>query len=142
MPGKRAVVISDSGDNPTAGGAGDVPYFVGRLLAHPHFGARRSCSAIYASIPDPAAVAACFAAGVGGDVDVSLGGKLDPVHGRPLPVRGTVAALLPGDPVGGDIAVLRAGGVLIILTSRRKPYHHRSDFTNLGLDPAAHNSPR
>ena len=33
----NAVVISDSGDNPTAGGAGDVPYFIGRLLAHPAF---------------------------------------------------------------------------------------------------------
>ncbi|HZG66037.1 MAG TPA: M81 family metallopeptidase, partial [Herpetosiphonaceae bacterium] len=31
------VVISDSGDNPTAGGAGDVPYFAGRLLAHTAF---------------------------------------------------------------------------------------------------------
>ena len=50
------LAISDSGDNPTAGGAGDTPIFVGRLLAHPDFasGAR---TAIYASIPDPAAVA-------------------------------------------------------------------------------------
>ncbi len=136
FPG-NAVVISDSGDNPTAGGAGDVPYFVGRLLAHPAFG-RGELSAIYASIPDPAAVAACYATGVGGELDVALGGKLDPVHGRPLPVRGTVVTLFPGDPVGGDIAVLRTGGVLIILTSRRKPYHYRSDFTNLGLEPAEH----
>lgn len=27
------VVISDSGDNPTAGGAGDIPFVLGRLLA-------------------------------------------------------------------------------------------------------------
>jgi microcystin degradation protein MlrC len=71
-------------------------------------------------------------------VDVSLGGKLDPVHAQPFPVHGTVAALLPDDPVGGRIAVLRAGGVRIILTSRRKPYHFITDFSNLGLDPAAH----
>ncbi|MGN6696748.1 MAG: MlrC C-terminal domain-containing protein, partial [Thermomicrobiales bacterium] len=55
---------------------------------------------------------------------------------QPLPVRGHVASLHTGDPVGGDIAVLQAGGVQIILTSRRKPYHHRHDFTDLGLDPA------
>lgn len=132
---ERPIVISDSGDNPTAGGVGDVPFFVGRLLAHPAF-ASGERSAICASITDAAAVAACYAAGVGQEVAVSLGGKLDPVHASPLPVRGRVAALFPDDPVGGRIAVLRAGGVEIIVTTRRKPYHHLRDFTALGLDPA------
>ena len=86
---------------------------------------------------DPEAAAACAAAGVGGEVAVALGGKLDRVHGRPLPVRGRVAALVADDPVGGAIAVLRVGGGEVIVTSRRKPYHHLRDFTALGLDPAA-----
>ncbi|MFN8542445.1 MAG: MlrC C-terminal domain-containing protein, partial [Thermomicrobiales bacterium] len=133
---EHPVVISDSGDNPTAGGAGDTPIFVGHLLAHPDI-ASGTRTAIYASIPDPAAVAACAAAGVGGTVEVTLGGKLDPVHASPLPVRGVVQSLHDGDPVGGRIAVLRVGGVSIIVTSRRKPYHHLRDFTNLDLDPAA-----
>lgn len=128
------VVISDSGDNPTAGGAGDMPYFVGRLLASPSFADGQS-SAIYASIPAPDAVAACTAAGVGNEVDVSLGGRLDPVHATPLAVRGIVETLFSNDPVGGNIAVLRSGGVRIIITTRRKPYHYRKDFTDLGLDP-------
>ena len=136
LPG-NAIFISDSGDNPTAGGVGDVPYFVGRLLAHPAF-AGGDLTAIYASISDPAAVAACFAAGVGQELELALGGKLDPVHAQPLPVRGTVATLYRSDPVGGDIAVVRVGGVHIILTSRRKPYHFVVDMQNLGLDPAAH----
>jgi microcystin degradation protein MlrC len=132
------VVFSDSGDNPTAGGVGDTPYFVSRLLAHAPF-ASGELTAVYASIADPAAAAACFAAGLGQDVEVSLGGKLDPVHAQPFVVRGTVAALLPDDPVGGGIAVLQVGGVRIIVTSRRKPYHVIRDFANLGLDPTAHN---
>jgi microcystin degradation protein MlrC len=136
FPG-NAVVISDSGDNPTAGGAGDSPYFVSRLLAHAQF-ASGQLTAIYASIADGAAVEACFRAGLGQDVEVSLGGKLDPVHAQPLPIRGIVAARLTNDPVGGNIAVLQVGGVRIILTSRRKPYHFIQDFTNLGLDPVAH----
>lgn len=130
------VVISDSGDNPTAGGAGDTPIVVGRLLAHPDLAAGAR-TAIYASIPDPAAVAACAEAGVGATVAVTLGGKLDPVHAAPLPLRGVVRSLHDGDPVGGRIAVLDVGGVSIIVTSRRKPYHHLRDFTALGLDPAA-----
>src|SRR5690606_12489246 len=32
---QKAVLISDSGDNPTAGGAGDIPYMVERLIARP-----------------------------------------------------------------------------------------------------------
>ena len=135
--GERAIFISDSGDNPTAGGVGDVPYFLGRLLAHPHFGAGAG-SAIYASIPDPAAVEACLRAGPGRDVRLSLGGKLDPLHGRPLDLRGTVTALLRDDPVGGDIAAVRSGGVHAVVTSRRKPYHHVRDLLALGLDPARH----
>jgi microcystin degradation protein MlrC len=133
----NAILLSDSGDNPTAGGAGDIPTFIERLLARPAF-AQAQLTAIYASVPDPMAAAACQAAGLGGEVRVTLGGKLDPIHGAPLTLQGSVAALYAGDPVGGDIAVLRAGGVHVIITSRRKPYHIIADFANLGLDIAAH----
>lgn len=135
LPG-NAVVISDSGDNPTAGGVGDVPYFLGRLLAHPSF-ARGDLSAIYASIPDRAAVEACYAVGQGGEVAVTLGGKLDAVNGQPLTVQGIVETLYRDDAIGGDLAVVRVGGVRVIVTSRRKPHHHLRDFTQLGLDPQA-----
>lgn len=128
------VVISDSGDNPTAGGAGDMPYMVSQLLASPPF-ATGEVQAIYASIPAPDAVAACYAAGVGGEVEVTFGGRLDPINATPITVRGTVEAVFNDDPIGGNIAVLRSGGVHIILTTRRKPYHFRKDFTDLGLDP-------
>jgi microcystin degradation protein MlrC len=133
----NAVFISDSGDNPTAGGAGDIPTFIERLLARPAF-AQAQLTAIYASVPDAVAAAACKAAGLGGEVTISIGGKLDPIHGAPLPIQGHVAALLADDPVGGDIAVVRVGGVHVIITSRRKPYHVISDFVNLGLEIAAH----
>jgi microcystin degradation protein MlrC len=133
----NAILISDSGDNPTAGGAGDIPTFIQRLLARPTF-AQDQLSVIYASIPDAVAAAACKAAAVGGEVSVALGGKLDPIHAAPLSLQGIVVALFAGDPVGGDIAVLRVGGVNVIITSRRKPYHVIRDFANLGLDIAAH----
>jgi microcystin degradation protein MlrC len=133
--GGTSIFISDSGDNPTAGGVGDVPYLLGRLMARPHFAAGER-SAIVASIVDSAAVAVCKAAGVGGEVDLSLGGKLDAVHGAPLAVRGRVRTLLLDDAVGGDIAVVQAGGVRAVVTSRRKPYHEVSDLQKLDLDPA------
>jgi microcystin degradation protein MlrC len=131
VSGKRPFFISDSGDNPTAGGAGDVSYTLGRLLAAPP-----AADVIYASIVDPAAVAAALDAGVGGVVTADVGGKIDSGPSGPVRLSGTVRALLRDEPVGGDIAVITAGRVSVILTSRRKPYHHVSDFTALGLDPS------
>ena len=126
------VFISDSGDNPTAGGVGDVPVFIERLLAH------NTPDAIVASIPDAAAVAACRQAGVGATLTLSLGGKLDPVHGAPLAITGEVERLSPGDPTGGAQVVLKAGGVHVIVTERRKPFHYIADFQRLGIEPLAH----
>lgn len=132
----RPFLISDSGDNPTAGGAGDVPYMLRELLGTPRLAAGEA-TAIAASIQDSEAVAACLAAGVGNPVEVLAGGRIDTGHGAPVPLGGTVFSIVRDDPVGGDIAVVRVGGVHAILTSRRKPYHHIADFTSLGLEPSA-----
>lgn len=123
----RPFFISDSGDNPTAGGAGDVSWTLGKLLEYP------SLSAIYASIVDPAAVEVAKA---GGDVDLLVGGKIDPGPSGPVRVTGTVRTVRE-DPVGGTVVVVQSGGVHVIITQRRKPYHLVRDLTDLGLDPAA-----
>jgi len=132
---ERPFFISDSGDNPTAGGAGDASYMLERLLADPRIGSGQA-TAIWASCADPAAVAACVRAGVGADVELRVGGAFGSPWSTRL--RGRVQRLRAGDPVGGDIAVVASGGVRAILTTRRKPYHYVRDFVDLGLDPAAH----
>lgn len=126
---ERTVFISDSGDNPTAGGAGDVPIALAALLAS------EVPSAIVASIADAPATAACFAAGVGATVEMALGGKLDPQTSAPLPVRGVVRHLAPGP---NPEAILQIGGVSVIVTERRRPYHFIADFQRLGLEPLDH----
>ena len=122
------VFLSDAGDNITAGAAGDVPYVLGRLLARhvPH--------ALYAGLVDAAAVAACFMAGVDARLELSLGGVLDPVHGRPLPVSGTVASLHQSEGAGRQ-AILRVDKVDVILTERRLAFTSLAQFAALGLDP-------
>jgi microcystin degradation protein MlrC len=129
---EACVFISDSGDNPTAGGVGDVPAFLERLLAH------EVSSAVVASIVDATAVTDCQTAGLNNTVTVSLGGKLDPLHGRPLPVTGRVIHLKEQDEVGGAVAVLQSGGVKVIITERRKPFHYIAEFEKLGINPLAH----
>lgn len=130
---RRPFVISDSGDNPTAGGAGDVPVMLARLLARDEF-AGGGRSVIVAGLVDPVAVGRCAAAGAGAEVEVLAGGRTDPSHGRPVRVRGRVLTLAD-DPAGGPVAVLATGGVRLVLTSRRRPFHQIADLTGLGLDP-------
>ncbi len=122
------VFISDAGDNVTAGAPGDVPYVLERLLAH---GVAR---AVVASLVDATAVAACEAAGVGGQITITLGGKLDRANGRPLQVTGKVEACAVVD--GNHQAVLRVGDVAVILTAQREAFTMLEQFRRLGIEPA------
>ncbi|MGJ6979750.1 M81 family metallopeptidase [Aestuariimicrobium soli] len=131
----RPYFISDSGDNPTAGGSGDVTWTVHQLLKHPVRTA--GFPVIHASMFDRAAVAACVAAGVGGRVDLEVGAGVDATTAGPVPIAGEVFSITEGDPVAGTVAVIKVDDLHLIVTERRKPYHHESDFTALGLDPRA-----
>ncbi|MEV0597776.1 M81 family metallopeptidase [Streptomyces sp. NPDC050315] len=135
----RPFLISDSGDNPTAGGAGDLAYVLGRLLAHKDLASGR-VTALHPGITDPAAVAACFAAGVGAAVTLSVGGRFSAgtgPHAAPYELTGTVTALEePSEGRSGRRAVVTRGGVTVVLTERRTPFHTRADFGV--LDPTAY----
>ena len=122
------VFLSDSGDNVTGGAAGDVPYVLERLLAH------RVPNTLYASLADAAAVNACFSAGLGAGLTLSLGGKLDPVHGKPLSVTGAVKKLYESATSGRQV-ILGIDGVDVILSERRLAFTTLAQFSELGLDP-------
>ena len=128
----RPFFLSDSGDNPTAGGAGDTSWSLRELLQMPEVLALET---IYAAIVDPAATAAAVEAGVGGKVEVSLGGHVDSGPCGPVPVSAVVAAIDSDDPVAGVAVVLAVEGLKVIVTARRKPYHLEADFLALGLSP-------
>ena len=76
--------ISDSGDNPTAGGAGDVTWTLKELLARKEFTSPDGPSLIYASIPGPDLVEKAIAAGVGKPVQGLAGGQVDARYAPPL----------------------------------------------------------
>lgn len=130
----RPFVISDSGDNPTAGGAGDVSWTLGELLGRPE-PASGSVTVIHASIFDSDAVAQAVAAGVGAQVSLSVGARVDPGPRGPVELSGEVFSITEGDPEAGTQVVIRVGGLHAIITERRKPFHHLSDFRQLGLEP-------
>ncbi len=124
------VFLSDSGDNVTAGGAGDIPLFIERLLAA---GAR---DAVVAGLTDAEAVRLCAQAGVGAEVTLKLGGKLDRINARPFEVTGHVNHLDPAD--APTLAVLQVEGVTILLITQRWAFADLSSFQRAGIDPLAH----
>ena len=126
----QPVLISDSGDNPTAGGVGDVTCFLERALA------LQPPDLVYASIPDVEAVRRCLTAGLGANVALEIGGALDSLNARPLPVRGRVQ-FIKADETNPQIA-LQVDGIRIILTAKRTPFHHRQQFLDLNIIPEAH----
>jgi len=127
--------ISDSGDNPTAGGAGDVTWTLQQILARPEFKQDNGPSLIYASIPGPELVKSAIAAGVGNHVEGVAGAKVDFRFAPPVKIAGTVESIKYGD-VDAEVEVaIKVGSVHVIVTQKRKPYHHEHDFTDLGLNP-------
>jgi microcystin degradation protein MlrC len=132
---KHPFFISDSGDNPTAGGAGDVTWTLTQILARPEFKSANGPSLIYASIPGPDLVEKAIAAGVGKEVDGLAGAMVDDRYAPPVRLKGTVESIVHGDRDAVVEVVVRVGSVHVIVTQKRKPYHKERDFTRLGLNP-------
>jgi len=132
---KKPYMISDMGDNPTAGGAGDVTWTLKELLARPEFKSKKGKSLIYASIPGPEFVAKALEIGVGGKIKAEAGAAVDHRFAGPLMLDGTITAIKEGDTNAEVEVVVKVGNIDVIVTKKRKPYHHLSDFTNLGLNP-------
>ena len=123
------VVLSDSGDNPTAGGTGDRADVLAALLRH------HVQNAAVAGIADRPATEACYRAGVGSTLPLKIGGTLDPQGSQPVEVAAKVVFLWSTDDLPERQAVVEVQGISVVLTARRRPFHEIRDFTSLGLEP-------
>jgi microcystin degradation protein MlrC len=124
------VILADSADNPTGGGVGDRADVLNALIA------RNIDGALIAGITDRPAVEACFAAGKGAKLALTIGGSLDP-SSKSAEVEAEVLVLAESGQAAERQAVVKTGGITIVLAARRRPYHNIADFTLLGLDPAS-----
>lgn len=144
MPG-GPIILVDSADNIGGGTPGDGTDALRAMLA-----ANAPESAVV--LADPAAVAACWEAGVGAEITLAVGGKADQWHGAPLEVTGKVRSLsdgvfaceLPdnhfaafyGDTIQmGRTAWLRVRGVNIVLTERKTPPFDLAQLRGVGVLP-------
>ena len=138
---ERPVSLFEMGDNIGGGSAGDATIVLDELL-------RQGASGWVAALYDPAAAAACAAAGVGAQLTLPVGGKVDDQHGPTLTVTGTVRALHDGKFIeterrhGGKrewdqglTALLATSGGLLLLDSRRTPPMSLNQLRSAGILP-------
>lgn len=127
----QPVVISDSGDNPGGGGNADQTHFLHALRKA---GAK---NVLLGGMTDKPATDACYAAGVGKTIPLSVGATLDPVESKPAKVNATVKYLHPVKDATERQAVIEFDGITMTLSSKRRAYHAAEAFRDLGLEPTA-----
>lgn len=131
----KPFIISDMGDNPTAGGAGDVTWTLQEILARDEFKTKDGPALIYASLPDEEFVEEAVRLGVGNSISAFAGARVDDRFAPPVKISGVILAIEHGDKRAETEVVVQTGSVRVIITKKRKPYHYENDFVRLGLNP-------
>lgn len=143
------VIVSDTGDNPTAGAASDLTIVLERLLA------QRAERVLVAVIADAVAYEMCRVAGAGAELELALGRRGQQREssvdggdredgGDRLQVSVRVLSVHEGLDTEGrskqvcDAAVVRIGDVDVIVAQRRIAVYDPTYLTLLGIDPAAY----
>lgn len=135
--GQGTVVLVDAADATSSGASGDSNEIIRALVEGGYQGR------VLAPVVDPPAVAAAMAAGIGGRVQVTLGGQLDSRF-TPLPVDAEVRLLSDGRFINeshrsiwdaGPSAVLESGGLTVVATTRPVSLYDRSLFYAHGQEP-------
>src|SRR6516164_9145429 len=145
QPGDGPIVLLDHYDNCASGGTMDTTVVLAEIL-------RQGLEDVAAfAIYDPAAVQQAIAAGIGAQVTLSIGGKIEmpaiAVESSPLTLTGTVKTISNGHyrnrgPMArgvmmdmGATVVLDTGTVEIVLISRHVEPSDLNCLLSLGIDP-------
>ncbi|GMV01805.1 MAG: M81 family metallopeptidase [Burkholderiaceae bacterium] len=137
------VLIADVQDNAGGGGTSDTTWVLEELIR------QKAGDALLGLMWDPSAAEAAHKAGVGSRIDIALGGHQLPGH---HPVKATfdveqlnsgsfelIGPMSKGLPVDlGKMALLRHGGVRVVVSSVRTQCHDTAYFRRFGLAPEQH----
>lgn len=137
------LIIADYADNPGSGAYGDSTNLLKALLE------AGVTNAAFGPMIDPEAAAFLHQHGVGDRVSLMLGGKHDPEFGGgPLQVTGEIIHLSNGDmicdgPILGGLhhsygttAVLRVGGIDVLVVTANSQMLDQQQFKAFGIMPA------
>jgi len=137
----KPLVLADFADNPAGGAYGDSPNLLRALVV------AGLENAAFATISDPASVERATLAGVGANIQLSLGGKGAPELTPPLDVEVQVINLTDGEFICsgpmwqgvrfsmGATAVVRTGGIDVIISSVPTAVMDLNVFRSVGISP-------
>lgn len=139
--GRYPVIFADRNDNTGGGAPGDS---TGMLRTFVDAGLRDAC-VLY--VVDPGVVAICQQAGVGAEVELTVGAKSTPVQGQPVEMRARVVALgdghfrydgprnrgLEGN-MGPSAHIVQDGVHVLVVSYREQPFDTAFSRT-MELDP-------
>jgi microcystin degradation protein MlrC len=135
---KGPVIFTDAADATSSGASGDSNAIIAALKDAGYEGR------VLAQIVDPAAAAAAHAAGVGANIEVTLGGAIDPGRYTPMPVKAHVRLLSDGKarletmkmPLdAGPSAVLTFDNFTVVVLSRSVSLFDRAMYYSNGCNP-------
>ncbi len=134
--GEWPVVLSDSGDNPTAGSSGDVTNFLKAIIADGRL-TSLDPPLLYQAFYDPAFSSLAAAAGEGGRVKGNLGASFDRKTSTPLSFYGIVKAVRRNwEGAGGaDLTLVSGCGIEIVVTSKHVGCYDPGMMRALGVEP-------
>jgi microcystin degradation protein MlrC len=136
-------VAGDAGDSPNGGSSGDWATVLRALLTA---GADRAARLTYLTLCDPPAAALAHRAGVGANVEVSLGHHFSKKDGQPLRCTARVQQLSTGEyhmrdqdlhVRMGPTAVLAIGSIRLLVRTSPSVEWDTEMYFSLGLDPGA-----
>lgn len=131
---KKPFFISDMGDNPTAGGAGDVTWTITELNKRKEFKSDKGPQLVYASLPGPELVRKAIEVGMGGMVEGEAGAQADARFAPPFKIKGKVVGINENRADNKAVAI-QMGSMKVIVTEKRTGFHYVKNFTDLGIDP-------
>lgn len=132
------VVFTDAADATSSGASGDSVAILHRLLDVRYSGR------VLAQVVDPAAASASHAAGVGAEIDIRLGGGIDPDRFSPIQVKAKVRLLSDGIARletmknglnAGPTAVLEFDNITLVVMSNSVNLFDRAMYFSNGLHP-------
>lgn len=130
------VFISDSGDNPTAGAAGDATECFEALLKFEKEIQNLPTKVLYSGFFDKPAVEKCFKAGEGNTASITIGGNWDTINGKKIPCNVKILKLVKNyDVYEADIALVETKNILIVLTSKHIGFGDENLLPAVGIDP-------
>jgi len=134
--GEKPVFLSDSGDNPTAGAAGDATDLLEAILKTIDRADRLPTPFLYSGFFDAPAVEKCVKAGEGAELDITLGGNWDTVNGKKIPLRVKVKKTHRNyGSHKSDLALVSYRNLLISVTSKHIGFGDEELLLALGINP-------